>query len=84
MKLQNSIYTKWVGGADTTGITPRLADPIKKYGTVICREPDYYESEEHEASRWKPLSKVELLIEIGRGIPIYTWNGTSYWHRVKI
>ena len=71
-------YYKFVGDEQAYGLTDILRYPG---GSIIC-VPDIPSWTENNPVNWKELSKVDLLIEIHKGTPIFIYDGN--WERTEL
>jgi hypothetical protein len=71
------IYTKYIGPEkDKYELVESLKQQALK-GTLICYEDAG--REKSNGPNWKEISKVEVLIEIGKGTPIFVLNDKRLW-----
>ena len=78
------IYTKFIGDNKRAD---GLVEPLQtaaRAGGVIC-----HETPDHISPVWRELSNVELLIEIGKGTPIFRfvfdrfYKSSAHWKQEK-
>jgi len=62
---------------------PALARAIKKHGTCICIEPTLKLFAPTQNWPWV-ASRLDLLMMLGRGIPVFALKAAGGWRKVKL
>lgn len=80
------VYSYFKGKKDQIPrMSPELARAIIRYGTCICIEPEWLSGMEDTPNWGRVESRLQLLMMIGRGVPVFVNKvGSSGWEKTKL